>query len=633
MPDTTQFGGQEESYGEGSLKANTILINRYRIIGLLGGGGQGAVYQARDLNFPEAKRLVAVKEMHYPSTDPNQRSVTFRTFQREANILATLSHPAIPKIFDFFDQNNRAYLVMEFINGTDLEQLLGKTKTLPQDNIIEWAIDLCDVLHYLHSQQPEPIIFRDIKPANIMVDSLGKIRLIDFGIAKKFVSGTKHTMIGTEGYSAPEQYRGDVTPLSDIYSLGATLHHIITRKDPRLEPPFSFNERPIADFDSSIMPSLIDIIEKALAMEPKDRFQSCAEMKDSLLRVRYGSTPATMGGGAKPEGTSLFDLGASIEPRWKFSTEDEIRCSPTAFRDMAFIGSYDTNIWAVRLETGEFVWKYPTQGGIASSPVIDQYSKLVLFGSEDHTFNAVDYQTGRINWSYTTRDRIRGTARVAHDHVFFGSDDGRVYALVAGNGRYLWEYDMGAPVRSRPFVTNELVIVGAESGEIVGLELAGNRKWSYRTRRAVSSSPIVDDQGICYVGSFDGYMYALDASSGYSMWRFRTNGPIISAPALDGDLLVFSSTDGNLYGINAESSKEKWRFSTGKPIVSSPIIHNECAYFGGTDGNFYCIDLKSGKEKWKFETLSAITAAPFITENIILVGSMDRTLYALPLVN
>jgi len=638
MPETTQFGGDEYT-DERALKPNTILINRYRVLGTLGGGGQGHVYQCRDLNFPDAKRLVAIKEMHYPG-DPSMRTSTMATFQREANILATLAHPAIPKIFDFFDQNNRAYLVMEYINGNDLEELLTKTRELPMDKILEWAIDLCDVLYYLHNHQPEPIIFRDIKPANIMVDSLGKVRLIDFGIAKIFVSGVKNTMIGTEGYSAPEQYKGDVNPLSDIYSLGATLHHVISRKDPRLEPPFSFNERTLKEFNEGTPPGLQEVLNKALEMEPASRFQTALEMKEALAGIRYGAKPTGLTGVVSNDGktgmvqTDLFGGVGAIEPRWKFKTEDEIRGGPSAFRDLAFVGSYDTNVWAINRETGEFKWKYATNGGIAVTPVVDESNRLVMFGSEDHTFTALDFASGRISWSYTTNDRIRSTARVAHDHVFFGSDDGRVYALVAGNGRYLWEYDMGAPVRSQPYVTRDLIIVGAENGEVIGLELSGQRKWSLRTRRGVTAAPYVDEvEGICYVGSFDGYMYAVDASTGYSMWRFRTSGPIISAAAPVRDLVVFGSADGNVYGVNAESAKEKWRFNAEQPIVSSPVIRDENIYIGGTDGNLYCLEAKTGKEIWRFQTENSITAAPYIIDNMILVGSMDRTLYALPLVD
>lgn len=641
MPETTQFGTTEAGRDDGSLKANTVLINRYKILGLLGGGGQGAVYQCRDLNFPDAKRLVAIKEMHYPSGDPGVRSATMATFQREANILATLSHSAIPKIFDFFDQNNRAYLVMEYINGSDLELLLTKTKSLPMTKIIEWSIDLCDVLHYLHSHEPEPIIFRDVKPANIMIDSLGKVRLIDFGIAKVFVSGVKNTMIGTEGYSAPEQYKGDVNPLSDIYSLGATLHHIVTRVDPRLEPPFSFQERPITEYNEEASPTFAEIIDKALQMEPSKRFQSCAEMKSALERLLYApaaTTVSTNGAGAgEQQGTSLFDDLSAIEPRWKFKTEDEVRSGPTTFRNLAFVSSYDTNLWAIDLESGEFRWKYPTTAGIATTPVVDHSTRLVFFGSEDANFYAVDAQSGRIMWSHMTQDKIRSSARVYQEYVFFGSDDNRIYALVSGNGRLLWEFDTGGPVRGQPAVTKvdnlDIIIVGSEAGEVIALELSGSRKWAYRIRRGVNASPFVDEiENICYIGGMDGFMYALDASNGYNIWRFRTNGPIVSAATMADDILYFGSADGKVYAVEAERSKEKWNFSTEKPIVAAPVFHDGKVYVGSTDHHLYCIDARNGKELWKFETKDAITSTPHVAENVILVTSMDHTLYALPLV-
>src|SRR5688572_10479529 len=393
MSETTQFAGMEgDSHSDSSLKANAVLLNRYKVMGVLGGGGMGTVYQARDLHFPDAYRLVAVKEMQTLATDPALRASTLKTFQREANILATLSHSAIPKIFDFFDQNDRAYLVMEYINGSDLELLLQKTKELPIEKVVEWALDLCDVLFYLHSHEPEPIVFRDMKPSNVMIDSRGKVRLIDFGIAKTFVSGVKHTMIGTEGYSAPEQYKGDVTPLSDIYSLGATLHHVLTRKDPRLEPPFSFGERLIKELNPKAPPRLIEIIDKALQFDARERFKSCLDMKEAVEHVDGGSVlPISMG--IAPSGdntaTGFFDdmaASGTIQPKWKFATEDEIRCSPAVMEDRVFVGSYDTNMWALNLATGELAWKYATEAGVAASPIIDEGNRTVLFGSEDKRF-------------------------------------------------------------------------------------------------------------------------------------------------------------------------------------------------------------------------------------------------------
>ncbi len=668
MPETTQFSGSgSDNSQDTTLKANFVLQNRYKIMGVLGGGGMGTVYQARDLNFTDVRRLVAIKEMHTLATDGALRASMLKTFRREANILAALSHPAIVKIYDYFDLNDRAYLVMEYVNGSDVELLISKTKELPPEKILEWAIDLCDVLEYLHGQNP-PIVFRDMKPSNVMVDSLGKVRLIDFGIAKTFVSGVKHTMIGTEGYSAPEQYKGDVTPQSDIYSLGATLHHILTRKDPRLEPPFSFHERPILDYNSNAQPGMVTIIEKALNFKVEDRYASCADMKAALETLRYRptltNTPVPVAPGARPAAapvqsvtvsngavatsavpaappqgaTEFFDettgTSGEVQPRWIFKTEDEIRCSPTAIRDLAFVGSYDSNIWALNLDTGQQVWKYATKAGIASSPVIDETNRMVMFGSEDNTFYAVDYRSGRLNWSHTTKDRVRGTARVEHGHVFFGSDDGKVYALGAANGRVLWSYDTTAPVRGRPFVTNELVIFGSETGEVFAVTLSGARKWSYRTRRGVISSPYVDTkEGICYIGSTDGFMYALDASNGYNSWRFRTNGPIISSPVESKGLLYFSSADGFVYAINAQSAREKWKFQTEKPVVASPLVHKDLVYIGGTDHYFYCLSADTGKERWKFKTNGPITSTACIMGEVILVGSMDHVVYALPLVS
>lgn len=651
MPETTQFGGHEdEVYVDGALKPNTILLTRYKIIGILGGGGQGAVYQARDLNFPDAKRLVAIKEMHVQGSDAGQRASTVKTFQREANILATLSHPAIPKIYDSFEQNDRVYLVMEYINGSDLEALLSKTKTLPMKKILEWAIDLCDVLHYLHSHQPETIIFRDMKPANVMIDSLGKVRLIDFGIAKVFESGKKHTMIGTEGYSAPEQYKGNVTPLSDIYSLGATLHHVITRKDPRLEPPFSFSERPIEKLNEEAPDGLITVIEKALEFEPPNRYQSCSDMKDALEQMLYGSIgnqrsatsaptngSAMLGNGESGDGTNFIGdiegISPGIQEQWKFKAEDEIRSTPTTFRDYVFVTSYDSNIWALHADDGEFGWKFPTTAGVATSPVIDEEHGFIMVGSEDNTFYAIEHKSGRINWTYQTNGKIRSTARVAHGHVFFGSDDGKIYALVAQNGRYLWEYDMASPVRTQPWVTNDIVICGCEDGELVALELSGEKKWSLRAKRSITSSPYVDLEGICYVGSFDGYLYAIQADSGYRMWRFRTGRPIVSSPTVDGNLVFFGVTDGQFYGVNTQTGRDKWKFSADAPIVGGALVHGESVYFGDSKGNFYCLDKNDGKEKWRFKTQDGITSAPLIAHDRIYVTSMDKTVYALPLVS
>jgi eukaryotic-like serine/threonine-protein kinase len=205
----------------------------------------GSVYKARDLHFPNVAKLVAVKEMIIPAFDPLIRETIVRTFEREANLLATLSHPAIPRIYDYFTQDAHSYLVLEFIKGKNLEAILEESVApMTEEQVISWAIELCEVLQYLHSHDPGPIIFRDMKPSNVMINEYNRVVLVDFGIAKAIKGNEKGTMIGTEGYSPPEQYRGDVTTLADIYALGATMHHLLTDQDPRLEPPFLTRNAP-----------------------------------------------------------------------------------------------------------------------------------------------------------------------------------------------------------------------------------------------------------------------------------------------------------------------------------------------------------------------------------------------------
>ncbi|HLO16903.1 MAG TPA: serine/threonine-protein kinase, partial [Anaerolineales bacterium] len=234
--------GDQGSPPPRQLQAGVTLANRYSIQEVIGIGGMGSVYRARDMHFPNVTKLVAVKEMINTAPDPLVRETIVQNFEREANLLATLHHPSIPRIYDYFTVESRSYLVLEFIHGKDLEAIINETNGfLPESQVLSWAVELCDVLDYLHKHKPDPIIFRDMKPSNVMVNHNGDVMLVDFGIAKTFQTGIKGTMIGTEGYSPPEQYRGEATPSADIYALGATLHHALTRRDPRLEPPFSFS--------------------------------------------------------------------------------------------------------------------------------------------------------------------------------------------------------------------------------------------------------------------------------------------------------------------------------------------------------------------------------------------------------
>jgi len=605
------------------LQAGVTISNRYLIQGVVGVGGMGAVYRARDLHFPNVVKRVAVKEMINQTRDPAIRETMLRNFEREANLLATLEHPAIPRIYDYFSHNDRSYLILEFVEGKDLEALLVESQGFfPVEKVISWAIELCDVLSFLHGHLPDPIIFRDLKPSNVMIDQRGHVVLVDFGIAKSFQSGQKGTMIGTEGYSPPEQYKGEAGPLSDIYSLGATLHHILSRRDPRLEVPFSFTERSIRAVNPSVSLELETVINTALQYNPVNRFQTAAGMKDVLLAVarKTGMLASVR------SLTENFKVEDTSKLAWKFECEDDIRGTPLVQDGILYAGSYDHNLYAIDADKGTFVWKYPTDGGIVTRPVL--YDGNLFFGSEDRRLHVISQRTGKLSWLYYTDGPVRSSPTIAEGHVFFGSDDEHIHAVNSLSGRRAWKINTSAPIRSSPVVERERIFFGNEAGDFFCLDLTGNIKWRFKAKRAITSSPILANN-IVYFGSVDATVCAVDAKTGFVIWRFRLPKPTIASPALVDNFVLIGCADYQMYCLDANSSKEIWKFPTEHQISGTPLVFRDSVIFGSVDKNIYCLEYRTGRLRWKFASGGAITGGIAFWQDKIYFGSTDHHLYAL----
>ena len=603
------------------LEPGTILSDRYFIIEVLGIGGMGTVYKARDMHFSTVERFVAVKEIINQVTDPAIRQTCAQNLERETGLLATLDHPSIPIIFDNFSNDERSFVVMEYIDGTNLETTITQeTGFIDEELVLKWAIDLCDVLDYLHGHKPDPIIFRDIKPSNIMLNNQGKMKLIGFGLAKAFQSPVKGAMIGTEGYAAPEQYQGIATPLVDIYALGATLHHIITRRDPCNEPPFSFTERQVDRIHPSISPEFGNIVMKALQNNPGDRFQSASLMKDALLEIRK----LTRSNNSRVN--KLIPSSKGKQPLWIYTCEDEIRSSVLLHDDSIFFGSYDKNLYSLQASDGSLNWKYKTEAGIMSAPAL--YENDVYIGSGDQRLHVVNKRTGKINWSYYTGGQICTSPRIAEGHVFLGSDDSHLHAINLLSGRSVWRFEAASPIRSTPCITNEMIYFGSESGIFYALDFHGDIIWTYATKMGISSSPTICD-GIVYFASRDSYIYALDARGGWIKWRFHMAKGSNSSPCIYDGILYIGSADGNIYALDSRTGKEIWRFLTEHQVSSSPAIDGGFLYCGSADGYLYCLNAHTGTMQWKFLTQAAITGIPIILNGVIVIGSLDHSIYAL----
>jgi serine/threonine protein kinase len=268
----------------GQLAHDYLLKKRYRVTGVVGRGGFGAVYKARDTRA--AGRLVAVKEMSKGGLSPQQIAEVTGTFKREALILSGLAHPNLPRIYDHFVDSGRWYIVMDFIEGETLEELLLKATGghFRLEWVLEIGIRLCGVLEYLHNQLP-PVVFRDLKPANIMLTPTGSLYLIDFGVARQFKLGKVRDTIpfGSPGYAAPEQYgSAQTTPQSDIYSLGVTLYQMLTGIDPA-QTPFRF--APL-QLPGQAMPAGLDLlIMQMLEIDETKRPVDVPTVKKALQRI------------------------------------------------------------------------------------------------------------------------------------------------------------------------------------------------------------------------------------------------------------------------------------------------------------------------------------------------------------
>lgn len=292
------------------LPLGTVLRSRYKILELVGQGGMGAVYLTQDLRL-EGRRCALKEVILQPTFDTYAQAQARAQFHREASILARLDHPNLPKVSDYFSEGGRDYLVMDYVPGEDLRQIMRRAQEqgrfLEEKQVLAWMEQICDALEYLHSQDP-PVLHRDIKPANLKLTPEGRIKLVDFGLVKLLEPDESRTITilqgrGTVQYTPLEQYGGDMGHTdvrSDIYSLGATLYHLLTN-----QPPLDAKQRflhpnalpPPRQLNPNLSPTTERAILSAMAMHPDDRPASIAEFRKQLYHPSLSPLPELVSSG------------------------------------------------------------------------------------------------------------------------------------------------------------------------------------------------------------------------------------------------------------------------------------------------------------------------------------------------
>jgi len=254
----------------------------YNIIKTIGAGAMGQVYLAKNNHGI----YYAIKESaDFSSGEDKESQLSLKSLQKEANLLSCIKHPGLPRYYKSFNNKSRMYVVMEYIEGDTLEKKLEESvKPFSEKRGLSYGIQLCEILFYLHTLSPEPVIYRDLKPANIIITEKNTVRLIDFGVARRYdpkkICDT--IRLGTPGYAAPEQYRtkGQSTPRSDIYSLGIVLHEIFTLHDPSVTP---FKLPSIRHLNPNISEELEYMIKKAVSLDQRDRYVDMGLFREELL--------------------------------------------------------------------------------------------------------------------------------------------------------------------------------------------------------------------------------------------------------------------------------------------------------------------------------------------------------------
>ena len=263
-----------------------VIDDKYEILKLIGQGGMSRVYLAMDKRL---NKQWAIKEIEKRAKDKNNE-IVIQSAIAEANLIKQLDHPAIVRIVDIIDNGDVIYIIEDYIEGQTFSSVLETQGAQPQELVIEWAMQICEALEYLHTRKP-PIIYRDMKPANVMIKPDGNIKVIDFGIAREYKdqSLADTVSLGTKGYAAPEQFggKGQTDARTDVYCLGVTLYHLLTGQNP-CEPPYEIY--PIRHWNPQLSAGLEAIIQKGTQLNPDDRYQSCAELLYALHHYEeYGA--------------------------------------------------------------------------------------------------------------------------------------------------------------------------------------------------------------------------------------------------------------------------------------------------------------------------------------------------------
>ncbi|MFB6876424.1 PQQ-binding-like beta-propeller repeat protein [Streptomyces sp. NPDC056323] len=656
-----------------------VLGGRYELVAFIGRGGMGEVWEGHDRVI---ERRVAVKLLPHDRRDTSGAELFFR----EARTAGGLSHAGVVTIFDLGQDpdDGTLYLVMEFLAGRDLDTVLREDGLPEVATAVDWVAQTAEALQAAHTAG---VVHRDLKPANLMLTRGGRVKVLDFGIARYIASTHKSSkVIGTLAYMPPERF-GDypADARSDLYSLGCVLHELLTGKAPfQATDPVALMAahlnsvpEPPGRTRPGVPAALDDLVMALLAKNPDDRPAAAAEVHErlrerpaeTLAPVPAPPTPAPVTAPRPPDtdantGTTALATVTATAPDAVPPPEpgpDPSTGAPAPTRALsrrtalrlgigaaagagiaAAVTLFDQNAAdhespdATSGNAASLRWRYTTGDAVTSSPTVAD--GVVYIGSDDKNVYALDAATGKKKWAYATGRKVEAAPTVAGGVVYAGSLDNSVYALDAATGKKKWAHAAGHAVRSAPTVAGRVVYVGSESGVFALDTATGDQKWRFDTLGgSLFSSPAVVG-GDVYVGNIHS-VYALDAATGARKWIFGTGSEGTYSAPMVVDGVVYVSSVHSVYALDAATGRQKWVHgieSNQFSGCSAPAVVDGAVYVGNHDsagagwqGRVFALDAATGRKKWQFDAGDSVNSAPTVAGGVVYVGSDDRNVYAL----
>ncbi|MFI6724967.1 PQQ-binding-like beta-propeller repeat protein [Streptomyces atratus] len=651
-----------------------VLGGRYELVAFVGRGGMGEVWEGRDRLI---ERRVAVKLLPH-----NRRDTTgAQLFFREARTAGRLNHTGVVTVFDLGQDpdDGTLYLVMEFLTGRDLDMVLREDGPPQVPTAVGWAAQTAEALQAAHAAG---IVHRDLKPANLMLTPDGRIKILDFGIARYMASTHKSSkVIGTLAYMPPERF-GDLPPdaRSDLYSLGCVLHELLTGSTPfqTTEPVammaahLNTTPEPPGHARPGVPTALDDLVMALLAKDPGDRPASAAEVCDRLRELSI-ATPAS-GAGSDLSGADTKTVTSPLTgagpgaartpvpvpgpgagtpmPAGRISRRTALRLGIGAGITAALgtgvaaaVNLFDHNTTdhktpevASKIPDPRLRWRYATGDAVTSSPAV--VDGVVYIGSTDGSVYALDAATGKKKWAYATGDKVEGTPAVVDGVVYIGSTDGSVYALDAATGERKWAYATGDKFEAVPTAVDGVVYIAGNKSVTALNAATGNEKWAVSCDSGLEL-PAVDD-GVVYIAGYSS-VTALAAATGDEKWTRRASNwgfdrndawdltpedwRFTSPTVADGVVYIGSSK--RVYALDAATGNKKWAYATGGAVGSSPTVADKVVYVGCSSKRVYALDAVTGNKKWVFDTGGEVEGAPMVADGVVYIGSFDHNVYAL----